>query len=149
MNQVSKVLDNYILDKDEPFWYVQLNNGETIYQDDFRSGLIPSAWDRLQSYCRTHELYIERMWIRFRSNVVEVPQGKEAYWFKKGILAGITRDMTRRFRDINFFVVGYVEKDVNILYITKWRIPELIDWEKEEREIPEKDIIWKNGRKPN
>ncbi len=132
-----------ILDADVPFWYLRLNDGTMVYQDDCINHDPQSAWERLCSYCDSSKQYIDQIWIRFRSNIVTLPTGKSGWWLKKGILAGITKDMQRRWPDQHFFIIGYVED--NVLKVTKWRLPELIDWEQEDREIPTELVI----RKPN
>lgn len=142
---ISKELDDFILDKDEPYWIVELNNGDKIYQDDNRPGFSLSAWDRLYDYCKNNNLYIKNIWIKFRSNIVSMPSDKDGYWFKKGLLAGFRKDNGRRFKDVNFFIFGYIEN--NIMKVIKWRIPELIDWEYEDREIPRSGVIWNNVKR--
>ena len=69
--KVCKVWDEFMVNYAEgnPIWIVTLSNGETIYRDDGRPGLLThNAWRRLYHYCTEYYLHIVSMTIGFRDN---------------------------------------------------------------------------------
>lgn len=75
--------DEFVQNKS--IWVVQLSDKTTVYQDDDRPGVEePSAWTRLKRYCAANNVYVERFWLQFRSNVIEIlPQFADGYYFSK------------------------------------------------------------------
>ena len=130
---LSKDFDSYIntYADNNPLWIVTLSNDETIYQDDGRPNIKPaSAWVRLKKYCEINDLHITNMKLRNRSNIEDVGSDCDGYFFCKGAGALIVGTLTG-------------EK----LSVKRWRLPELISEETEERdpyELPE-CIIAKKG----
>lgn len=112
-------------------WVVKLNNGQNVYQDDGRDGILPeSAWTRLKQYCKENHLWIIDMRLQFRSHVEHLPSNKSGYFFCKSILGSPALP-----KNIHFYVSGYVENSV--ICTTTWRIPELVENETETRNIQE------------
>lgn len=110
----------------EPRWEVALNNGEYIYMDD-GYGNPPSAWIRLKEYCSKHKLWITKMLFGFRSNTRTLPENADGYFFCKGALGSMGSDKT-----IHYFIVGTLQN--GILTTTKWRVPEMLEQETENRD---------------
>lgn len=117
---VCKYLDEFIIDKDETIWVVELSNGEKIYQDDGRYGFYDKAWLRLMDYCYNNNLKILKLWITFRSHTEFIFENDgDGIFFRQGILAqiGYARKL---------YIFGIVKDDK--IYAQYWRIPEVI-WE--------------------
>ena len=140
---VSKEFDTYInvYADNNPLWIVTISNGETIYQDDGRPNIEPaSAWVRLKKYCEENNLYITNMKVRNKSHVEDVGSDYDGYFFCKSAGALMFGDTTQ-----HSFVLGFLEGEK--LSVRKWRLPELIPEEIEERDpydLPE-CIIAKKG----
>ena len=125
---VCRVADGYVLDRWH--WEVRLNNGEVVYQDDYRPGLEPMAWRRLKAYCQSRRLFITRLILRFRSHVeTPLPDNQMGYLFMHSSLgiAGITP----RSRDgitgtLGFCLVGYIDRADGKLRVHCWKVPELL-----------------------
>lgn len=131
-------LDDYISDKDETFWTALLSDGRSVYQDEGRPGQTePSAWIRLQNYCKENNLYVKSMYITFRSHTERMTESNEGWFFRKGVLSWGGSGKTS-----NFFITGPIVN--NKIYVTKWRVPEIIIEESEIRDIDnnEDGIIW-------
>lgn len=139
--------------RDRVRWVVLLSNGQMVYQDDDRPGIVePSAWKRLRNYCIDNEdVYIVKMWVQFRSNRILVePEGEKAggYFFCKsalGILGlGESEDYT-----YHAYTVGAIDATSGILTTTTWKVPELIPLETQTRDIDEDSpmVILKNFRR--
>lgn len=146
-------LDEYILNKDDPFWFITLTNGKTVFQDDERPGEEPkSAWLRLREYLQENDdVDIESMHIRFRSNVRKVELSGDGLYFSKGLLGAVGINCTFGTKRVNrpFYVVGNIHNNNAKIY--KWELPALIM--KDEGDIREvtKDneqcVIWfKNAK---
>lgn len=112
--------------ENNPAWWVVLNSGETVYQDDGRPGADGPAWLRLKQYCLSNNLYIKDMNIGFRCNKHVLPSDKDGYYFSKGVRGGFGMPKTHQ-----LFYVGYVENDT--LYVTTWKVPEMLPEHTEER----------------
>tara|TARA_R110002110_G_scaffold364406_1_gene574226 strand:+ start:1035 stop:1517 length:483 start_codon:yes stop_codon:yes gene_type:complete len=140
---LSKDFDSYIntYADNNPLWIVTLSNDETIYQDDGRPNIKPaSAWVRLKKYCEINDLHITNMKLRNRSNIEDVGSDCDGYFFCKGAGALMFGDLT-----LHTFIVGTLTGEK--LSVKRWRLPELISEETEERdpyELPE-CIIAKKG----
>ena len=140
---LSKEFDTYInvYADNNPLWIATLSNGETIYQDDGRPNVEPaSAWIRLKRYCKINDVYITNMKIRNRSHVQDIGSDYDGYFFCKGAGGLLFGDMT-----LHTFIIGTLAGEK--LSVKKWRLPELISEESEERdpyELPE-CIIAKKG----
>ena len=128
---VCKKMDNFLESYIEakPRWEVVLNNGEKIYQDDDRPGVQPSsAWRRLYKYCAENELHIVEMMIGFRNNIHILPRNMDGYFFSKGSLGCFGSTKT-----LSLFIVGTLQN--NILKVTHWKVPEMLEQETEIRNI--------------
>ena len=140
---LSKEIDSYInvYADNNPLWIATLSNGETIYQDDGRPNIKPhSAWVRLKRYCEINDLHITNIKLRNRSHVEDVGSDYDGYFFCKSAGALMFGDLT-----LHNFIVGTLTGEK--LSVKKWRLPELIAEEIEERdpyELPE-CIIAKKG----
>lgn len=133
MSEVTKRMDDYILDKDCTIWVCELSNGENIYQDDERPGLeIESAWIRLAEYLTLNKLDIVSMKLKFRSHEEHVGKDVDGFFFRKSVLGGL--GLNRRECPVNqhFFLAG-VLKD-GLIQVTKWHTPELTVAENEVRD---------------
>ena len=140
---VATELDEYVsvYADSNPIWMVTLSNGEVVYQDDNRPDVYPeSAWKRLKNYCKENDLHITEMKIRNKGNVKSVESNCDGYFFSKGAGAFLFGDET-----LHSFIIGTL-KD-NILHVRKWRLPELISEQNEQRD-PNKSteaLITKKG----
>lgn len=116
MNKICKVVDEHVQDLR---WVVELDNGEVIYQDDFRPGLEqPSAWIRLGDYVRENNLKIVGMEFQFRSHKVVLERDAEGYYFAKGALGFAGASET-----YHHFVAGVMKE--GIIYKQWFQVPEL------------------------
>lgn len=104
--------------RDLPRWVVDLDNGQSVYEDDGRPGTEGSAWPRLGAYCREHGLSIAAMRLQFRSHVVHLPPGMDGYYFAKSSL-GVWGEP----ESYAGFVAGYVAN--NQLLVRNFKVPEL------------------------
>ena len=126
---VCRQADGYVLDRWH--WFVTLNNGETVFQDDYRPGLAePMAWRRLRSYCRENNLSITSLKLRFRSHVeTPLPDNQKGYFFAHNAMSLV--GLTGSIRDgvtstLDFCLLGYIERATGLLRVTRWKVPELI-----------------------
>jgi hypothetical protein len=116
-DSVCKVTDDHV---PTLRWVVQLDNGETIYQDDGRPGMDPpSAWIRLGNYVRNNGFKIVGLLFQFRSHNVHIEPNAEGYYFAKGAIgyAGAPETFQQ-------FVAGFLKE--GIIYKTWFQVPELI-----------------------
>jgi hypothetical protein len=130
---VSKFEDDWLRERFESHsrWIVELSNGERIIQDDGRPNVYPeSAWLRLCNYCDLNGIYIENMYLQFRSHIEQVGRGKDGYYFCRSVLGSLADNS-----NIHMFNVGVTEGDG--INVTKWRVPELIPFGNEVRTIDE------------
>ena len=116
--------------EDRTCWAAELSNGETVFQDDGIDEKIEfSAWIRLKKYIYENKLKIEKIYIRFRSNILYVfDEDCDGYFFSMGIIG-----MMSSAENLNFYILGIL-KD-NIVKIKKIKIPELLIFDEEERDI--------------
>lgn len=114
-------------------WIVTLSSGLVIYQDDGRPGTNESAWERLYQHCQDTGDYITEMSFGFRSNKKRLPSNAEGYFFCKGVMGCFGNSKT-----IQHFIVGTLNNDR--LIVTKWKVPEMLDQEVEERNPNEAGI---------
>ncbi len=138
---VCKREDDFI--RDSPRWTATLSNNEVIYMDDYRPGLEESsAWLRLQRYCRENKLHIVEFWLQFRSNRILVePANADGYYFVKSAWAIWGTDPTSSH---HAFVAGaLVDGKVRG---AKWRLPELEQLERIERDFSGNDEISMRNR---
>jgi len=145
MNNISKHIDQFIADfKDmNTIWVVELDNGESVYQDDERPGISPaSAWQRLKQYVADNSLSIVRMKLVFRSHEEEI-EPADGYFYCKA--AAIIMGNPPMFQ----FVTGRLVNDK--VEITNWRVPELIPVYHSSRSIAdaETSLIVNYGKKTN
>src|SRR5690606_33191308 len=87
-NLVSNTLDDFIRSKESYYWFVVLNNGEFVYEDDDRPGLEEkNAWKRLKEYCEINRLHIVKVGMVFGSNRVEFStEDWDGVFFIKSVL---------------------------------------------------------------
>lgn len=138
---VSFEIDNYINEKDAPHIFVDLSDGTRVFGDDDRPGLDETKfWKRLKQYLYEKNLYIESLWIRFRSNAQKIGSSKYGYMFRRGIMANISDG-----ENFSRFIIGFIDEN-NKIQTQTWQVPELIkmDSESDERDIEghEEQIIW-------
>ncbi len=128
--------DDFIVNYQEtsPCWVAWLNSGLVVYQDDYRPNIEPpSAWARLYNHCKETGDYIINMQIKFRSNVKSLPANADGYYFSKGARGSFGQPKTHQ-----LFFVGTVQHDV--LNVTCWKVPEMLEEKTEERNINEAGI---------
>jgi hypothetical protein len=114
---------------DCPGWQVELNTGQMVYEDDGRPDYVPSAWERLAYHCSQTEDFIVNMWIRFRDHVECVGSDKEGFFLYKEVRAAPNWD-----KEVFLYIAGFYEDGV--IKCKKWKLPEIIVDEEEEREAP-------------
>jgi hypothetical protein len=136
--------DDFIAEK--VHWIATLSDGSKVYQDDHRPGEAqPIAWLRLSEYIKDGGAEgpgIDALHIRFWDHIEEVaPNGAAAYYFINGIMS-----FPGTQNNHYYYVIGHVEYEK--LCITKWLIPSIILFEKEERQIPINDPLLIKGRSP-
>lgn len=111
-------------------WVAELSNGQLVYQDDGRPNSTNSAWDRLARYLTTNNLKIRDLWLKFRSNELRfLPSNADGYYFCKAAAAFLG---STGFFSYN---MGYLTNNKVVVY--SYRVPELICYLTEEREISE------------
>lgn len=126
---VSKEWDGWIREQDQTIWIAGLENGETIYQDDYRPGMEPqSAWLRLRKYCYENDTYITSLVLKFRSHTELVAENAEGYYFARGVMGSPFWKQS-----VQQYVTGVV--NCGNVPIRVWRVPELIVMEEELREL--------------
>lgn len=143
--EVSLLVDDFILDKDKPYWSCILSNGETVYQDDERHGPEDRAWLRLKDYCKENNLTVEKVYIRFRSHVELALTNTGDGIFHRRKALGSPLDKTRY-----YYLFGVVKGDK--IDVAHWRVPEVILEESDERDIEEDHkefIIWNRNISPD
>lgn len=116
--------------EEKTYWIVELSNGETVYQDDGKNeNCEHSAWIRLKKYIEDNNLSINKFYVRFRSNIIyPLQENCDGYFFSIGIIGMMSSE-----ENVNFYILGYVLN--NKVMIKKIKIPELIVFDEEEREI--------------
>jgi hypothetical protein len=103
--------------RNEPIWFVNLNNGTKAYQKHGRR-----SWLELKQWLKEHPgVWIENLYLQFRDNFFHIASNKEAFFFSYGAQAwqGCPTQHT--------FIGGYVEND--ILFRKKFIMPELVHQE--------------------
>ena len=114
-------------------WIVKLNSGLVVYQDDGRKNTVNSAWERLKEYCAENNDYIVDMSIGFRSNRHSLPSNADGYFFCKSAAGFFGCNKT-----IHSIVVGTLND--NILTVTTWKVPEMLNQSSEFRDPEKADI---------
>lgn len=114
---ISSLMDQKL----QPVWHARLSNGLTIIQDDGRPGMdISSAWIRLGNYCREQQVKIEKLWVKFRSNVVdELPEFADGYFFSKGVIKTMDSEHC-----LYSYLIGH--QIGNKVYVNRYSTPALI-----------------------
>lgn len=140
MIELSFQNDDWITEYREgnPIWIATLSNYQTIYRDDGRwPNSEHSAWKRLMDYCILNNLYISKFRFGFRSNMFNLSDNADGYFFRQGVRAYYPTPQ------YSFWRLGVV-KD-NKVHTIKWRIPEFIASEPEILDISknEESIIWR------
>ena len=138
-SQITTILDDFIQDKDETIWICKLDNGLTVYQDDDRPGLEPSAWIRLGNYCRLNKVNIIEMIIKFRSHEELVGREADGHFFRRAILGGLGLNRKEIPVSRHYFITG-VLKDGKV-YTTKWQVPELMLIEEDVRDPDDENLV--------
>jgi len=123
-----------------PFWSAVLNNGLTVYQDDFREYDMPdslrySSWSRLRHYCYTEGVDITNFYIQFRTNRQEITGNGIGFYFCKSVFGGFGME-----KSLDFFVTGTPDKAIIQLDLQRWQLPELIKTEDEKRDLDRNDV---------
>ena len=112
--------------EDKTCWVAELSNGESIYQDDKNQ---TSTWKELKKYVIENNLLINKIYVRFRSNIIyPLDENSDGYFFSVGIIAMMTSS-----KNINFYLLGSIKN--NNVRIIKIKVPELIIFEEEDRSI--------------
>jgi hypothetical protein len=112
--------DDFIADK--CIWVAELQDGTKVFQDDDRPGLEePSAWKRLSQYIKKNPHNpIVGFRLRFRSNVVYLPNHQSFYFYSHGLV-----QVTPNTNNSAFHIVGWPHKTDQVM--CEWyRVPELI-----------------------
>ena len=121
--------------EDKTIWVASLSNGIFVYQDDNRSGKEPVAWKRLADYCNSENVDISGMYIKFRSHVIQMPDGEdvEGYYFCYGAHKEFDETMTRY-----HYVCGICQNQK--LKYDWYTTPELIRTKSKKRNYNQDDI---------
>lgn len=123
MTIVCKEEDDYV--RERPRWVAELSNGETIYQDDDRPGVVlPGAWLRLKDYLQENHLSIRQLWLQFRTNRIQIGEPNAAGYLLARMAFGIMSS-DGEMEQFDGLVVGvYIEKSDDIWAYT-FKLPEL------------------------
>lgn len=106
-------------------WQVRLSDDTVVYQDDGRDESADSAWIRLKRHCEDNNLKITSMALKFRSNVINLPSGKDGYYFIRGFLGSFGyRHPKRHLSGFETAIVGFLEDGV--IKTETYRCPELL-----------------------
>ncbi len=128
--------EDYFLEE-KTIWIVELSDGKTVYQDDYREGCDePIAWKRLRSHCLDTKCKINSMRIKFRSHSEYVGLGVEnisGYYFSYGITKNINNSQSTE-----YYIAGYL---ANGIVVCDWyKTPEIIICDTKSRKINDKDF---------
>lgn len=117
--------DNFRIDEDEDTvlyalsrsqWLARLSDGTTAYQLDKPGGV--SGWLSLKAFLKETGLYIERVDLRFRQNLIRpVPPGMQGYFWRR-MMGQFPNSST-----FYFHLVGYLEG--GLVHVGTWKCPEL------------------------
>lgn len=132
-------VDDFIEDKDTAVYIIELSDGTMVYEDENRYGYEDKAWLRLQTYCKENQVWIKKVWIKFRSHTEFVFENTgDGVFFRRGVM-GNPFDITR-----HFYIFGLVNGEK--IHAWHWRVPEIIIEEEDDRDIEgcEEHIIWNN-----
>lgn len=108
----------------ETIWIAELNNNIVAYDD---TGRVNNAWLELKKYCEENNVKINKLSLKFRSHVENIPVG-ESYYVIRSVLAFFKSEVVH-----NYFNVGVLNN--NELINFKYKIPELLLHSKEVRNI--------------
>jgi hypothetical protein len=112
--------------EDKPIWIVELSNGESIYQYDTEG---KSSWLELKEYVYKNNLLIKKMYARFRSNIIyPLEENAEGYFFSIGIIGIMSCK-----NNMSYYLLGSLKN--NNVKVHKIKIPEMITFEEEDRNI--------------
>lgn len=125
---IATEFDSFIDDKDKTYWKAKLSDGTVVYEDDDRPEYAQkSAWLRLKEYCTINNLFVQDMWIVFRSHTEYCGHSDIGFFFTKGALGSpATRTEYR-------YICGPIIEDR--IHTKVWRVPEVIEVESEIRPI--------------
>jgi hypothetical protein len=137
--------DDIIAEK--PIWVVELENGETIYQDDGRPGEAEHcSWKRLNSYLKEQKTNIKKLYLKWRNTVEypDIPESARAYFFRNNAVRSTDEPNTQ-----HFFIVGYIGDCAEVIHVQRWKCVGLIfDSVLPDRSIEscgsDGSIIWRN-----
>lgn len=160
---ISFHIDDFI-EQTECRWIATLNDGREVFADDDRPGIQPaSAWIRLNRYIQYENnninalkpvfellpllkskeiligsnslsfLSIVGLRIYFRGREAKVPDNQQGYFFSKAAGAVMFGDVTHQ-----YYIIGYIDNN-GVLRTSKYKIPELLLFEEEERQIDVND----------
>ncbi len=143
MSQICTSYDSYLQDQDKAVWIAELSDGTQVFCDDGRYGEKDIAWARLRKYLKNSGLRIAKLLIKFRSHTELVAERNEdtvGFYFGRAVSAWVGQPT------INYMVVGVVQKSEQgeLAHTTKWRVPEIIEDEKDTRNPSDylENIIW-------
>ena len=140
MSNICTRLDDFILDKDKPYWIATLSDGTKVYEDDGRAGIGRISWERLKDYCYSHKISVDNVAIQFRSHYEFVMNFEFGAFFRRMALGQFGTEKTQL-----YYIFGSVN-DRGEICTTKWMVPELIE-SKDLADIRniaghENEIIW-------
>lgn len=102
----------------DTYWQVGLSDGTIAEQDDSNN---TSTWILLGEFlAKNPDVRITYFDIRFRDNVISLPQNMPGYYFAKGALQAMNGDGT-----IEYYVVGWIEQE-DTVHLQWIKTPELI-----------------------
>lgn len=128
---------DYLIDK--TIWVATLSNGIVVYQDDEKSGKDEVvAWKRLYDYCAKEQTDIISMYLKFRSNIKQMPSGEDVdgYYFSYGAHREFDEEITRMHYVCGTCHNGRIES-------TWYTTPELTKTRTDSRKLSEKDVSQK------
>jgi len=132
-------LKEYRKDKESIWVRVTLSDGLEIFFKDFKT------WLSLRDKCKNDSLSVCMVKLQYRSHVVDIDTAdSEAVYLVRAIMGEIGGNSR------NYYTVGTL-KD-NIVYKTRWLVPELVEEEKVEETLDncfEEAIIYNHARETN
>lgn len=127
-----------------PFWTIELTNGQTIYQDDDRPGLEKSAWLRARKYIYDNKLEISKVKFRFAGyeHIVYDTEKDLTYcgfYFAKGLSALLSAENSREWK---FYVAGKVHlvESEPVISVERYEIPMLEKRDCMERKVDDESF---------
>lgn len=99
-------------------WEAFLSNGLICYEDEFPNE--KSCWLRLKDYLYNNKIYINRIQIRFRDNIISsLPNNAQGYMIRNGVVGILNKK-----KSYKTIIIGYLTA-FNTVYTETYRCPDM------------------------